>query len=550
MMRILELKNVRFIMALLAVSLMVSCGDDDEETTPEEPDPVAAFSFVATELEVVFTNNSQNATTYEWDFGDGSGTSSVENPTYTYSAAGNYTVSLTASNDSGERSDFTANVSVASTDEKLVLLRGTESKTWKLLRDSERAAMLLAADASLSQIFWPGASNNGARPCVFDDSFTFTESGDYVIEDAGTFWAEFGVFNNVADCDANTTPESCFEATSANMVNECGDDVSAWLGSTHSYSFDTDQNKITLNGMGSWIGIPKLTTTGETIVPVSETTFDAILVDGGASGVDSMFVSFNYSGAYWAFTYVSYENPTDEPALVSVNANFSASTNGLQVTFENTSSGASTFAWDFGDGATSTEENPVHTYAAEGTYSVTLTASDAGGSSQSITKDVTVSSTTLTDPAPTPTEPAANVISVYSDAYTNIDGVNINPNWGQATVTTEQEVATGDMVVKMEGLNYQGIDFAANIQDVSGKTTVHVDIWTASSETFNFFLISDGAQETPYSITSTGGQWDSYDIPLSEYSDVVDLTKIIQFKFDDGGSGASPTIYYDNIYFY
>lgn len=63
---------------------------------------------------------------------------------------------------------------------------------------------------------------------------------------------------------------------------------------------------------------------------------------------------------------------------------------GLTVTFNNTSTNDPTsFSWNFGDGTTvSTEKNPVHTYAAAGTYTVVLTATNSNGSStqsQSIT---------------------------------------------------------------------------------------------------------------------------------------------------------------------
>ena len=58
---------------------------------------------------------------------------------------------------------------------------------------------------------------------------------------------------------------------------------------------------------------------------------------------------------------------------------FSYSDNGLVVTFENLSKNATTYLWDFGDGETSSEANPVHTYADYGDYTVTLTAKNGAG---------------------------------------------------------------------------------------------------------------------------------------------------------------------------
>ncbi len=314
-MRVIDILKLCMFISLFG--LVWSCGDDDEGGSGPmtgSDAPVAAFSFEANELAVQFTNNSQNATSFAWDFGDGTGTSTEESPSYTYASAGNYTVTLVASNADGDENSFDATLSVASANEKLELLVGSGSRTWKLVR--EGTALLLASDPEFTNIWWPGTSNNGERPCLYDDSFTFSEDGTFSFDDGGTFWAEFGVFNGVDGCDQNTTGEGCFEAVAANMVNECGDDVSAWLSNaSHGYTFDVDNNRITLSGNGAWIGIPKLGTTGETIVPLDEVSFDAIMVEGGA--VDTMFASFNYPGvAFWPMTYVSYENPADEPALV------------------------------------------------------------------------------------------------------------------------------------------------------------------------------------------------------------------------------------------
>lgn len=49
----------------------------------------------------------------------------------------------------------------------------------------------------------------------------------------------------------------------------------------------------------------------------------------------------------------------------------------------NESVDASSYSWDFGDGATSTDESPTHTYSMEGTYTITLTATGPGGSASS-----------------------------------------------------------------------------------------------------------------------------------------------------------------------
>ncbi len=94
------------------IAFLASCGGDDPL-----PAPVIDFE-VTTELEVLeignpieFTNNTLNASSYSWDFGDG-GTSTDVNPEYTYEEAGNYTVVLTAFTDDDQSDSLSLDISV------------------------------------------------------------------------------------------------------------------------------------------------------------------------------------------------------------------------------------------------------------------------------------------------------------------------------------------------------------------------------------------------------------------------------------------------------
>lgn len=144
--------------------------------------------------------------------------------------------------------------------------------------------------------------------------------------------------------------------------------------------------------------------------------------------------------------------------------------------------------------------------------------------------------------APTPTRLAANVISIFSDAYTNVPGTDFNPNWGQTTVTTQTPIA-GNNTLSYAGLNYQGLQFGSN-QNVTTMGFLHVDYYTVNSNSLKVYLISPGPVETPYTLPTPTTGWNSVDIPLSAFSPVA-LNNLIQMKWDGNGD-----IYVDNIYFY
>ncbi len=144
--------------------------------------------------------------------------------------------------------------------------------------------------------------------------------------------------------------------------------------------------------------------------------------------------------------------------------------------------------------------------------------------------------------APTPILEPENVISIFSEAYTNIPGTNFNPDWQQLTTTSILEIA-GDSTLKYENLNYQGTEFGESV-DASEMEWFHLDYWTEDSSELLIYLISPGPQETPYEISIKNGSWQSVDIPLSEYSEIVDLSEVFQIKIEGNG-----TVFFDNLYF-
>ncbi|MXS71295.1 glycosyl hydrolase family 16 [Flavobacteriaceae bacterium W22] len=150
--------------------------------------------------------------------------------------------------------------------------------------------------------------------------------------------------------------------------------------------------------------------------------------------------------------------------------------------------------------------------------------------------------------APAPSHPASGVLSVFSDAYTNVAGTDFNPNWGQNTVVSQLLIA-GNNTLKYAGLNYQGTQFASPL-NVSSYGFVHLDYYSANSTSLKFYLISPGPVEKVYTLsvpsgigTNTNG-WKSISIPLSAFSG-VNLSNIIQFKVDGNGD-----VFFDNMYFH
>ncbi len=93
-----------------------------------------------------------------------------------------------------------------------------------------------------------------------------------------------------------------------------------------------------------------------------------------------------------AVVFTGCKKDTPAPPTITGDALFSFVADGLTVTFTNESDVTPpvTYLWDFGDTETSTEKDPVHTYAAKGEYTVKLTVTDQNGGKHDVSTKITV----------------------------------------------------------------------------------------------------------------------------------------------------------------
>lgn len=198
-------------------------------------------------------------------------------------------------------------------------------------------------------------------------------------------------------------------------------------------------------------------------------------------------------------------------------------------------------------------ESVSYVYQEAGVYKIRVVSKSAAIKTTEYTEDFTV--TLVSKPsASAPIQPnrqAGDVISIYSSKYTNIAGTNFNPNWGQSGTYAEFDL-NGDKMLNYIKLSYQGIDIGSSV-DASAMETLHIDIWSADNMSIDIYPLPNGvkpADERFVRKALVPNQWNSFDIPLSDFtSQGLPLNDLKQFKFVGSPSGAG-TVFIDNIYFY
>ena len=166
---------------------------------------------------------------------------------------------------------------------------------------------------------------------------------------------------------------------------------------------------------------------------------------------------------------------------------------------------------------------------------------------------------TPTNSPTAPTRAAADVISIYSDAYTDI-ATNYNPSWNQAgSVIEDFDPGDGSKILAYTNFDYQGTILTPT--DVSSMENLHIDIWVeANVRTVKISPILSAGSPTEFLVTVpvTAGAWNSVDIPLTSFTGLDFSNTVKELKFDgqfktDGATADKvirSAIFLDNIYFY
>ncbi len=118
----------------------------------------------------------------------------------------------------------------------------------------------------------------------------------------------------------------------------------------------------------------------------------------GQTGIYTVtLTAYGSGGSPDTLTRTNYITVTAAPVVANFSAAPLSGSFPLTVTFTNASSGATDYIWQFGDGATSTETNPIHTYTQNGVYTVVLTATNNVGVSDTYVEPDYI---TVTSPPP------------------------------------------------------------------------------------------------------------------------------------------------------
>ncbi len=256
--------------------------------------PPAEASFLIQPLtqpnHYLLTNTTPDVFEYLWDLGNGTRMSGAEVEAF-YPLKGTYTITLTVFGKGGHAtSSQTLEVPEdapfdCESDALYKYLTDCGQRTWKL-KPVEGSLWVGPADGSTTWWAIP-QSDVDSRPCQFNDEWTFTKDGQMIYDAKGDVFAEpYMGFN--------------FECIDEAMLPA---DKAPWGSGTHTFEL-LPGNKLKVNGLGAYLGLPKAANGAEVTDPQTSVTYDIIRWDSNPDGKE-MELEINFGAGIWRFIYIS-----------------------------------------------------------------------------------------------------------------------------------------------------------------------------------------------------------------------------------------------------
>ena len=385
------------------------CTNTENVSVVVNPVPTAAFT--ANPLtscmipdSVTFSNTSIAGSTYIWSFGDGN-TSTLTNPTNLYLNGGAYSVKLVATNACGTDSVTLANyinvnppaaptatspVTINCGDSTILTATGADTLKWY---NQLVGGTLLGVGAN----YQTPPLNAGTTYYVESDVVGATDYCPPTDSTIGTGGYYSNATNRYLIFNVNnpTTLMSVqvYAQGTANRTITLWNSAQAVLDSV-TLNIPNGPSRINLNfpltiGTAYELGITGTANLWRSTAGLAYPYNDPggyVTITGYNGGTNRYY--YFYDWELGTPSCVSARTPVSV-IIAGITPSFTYVQNGNTFTFTNTSTGATTYLWNFGDGNTSTQTNPVYTYASNGTYTVTLYAYN-GACSDSTSQTITV----------------------------------------------------------------------------------------------------------------------------------------------------------------
>jgi len=311
--------------------------------------------------------------TYFWDFGDGT-TSTDMNPMHIYTVIGTYTVTLTVTDDQGATDTATTTIEVTNTPPDADFTYNQPSP--------EFCEPVYFYDASYD----PDWCDSWTYYWDFGDGESSTDMDPvHTYDTSGTYTVTLTVTDGYGDSDSisyditviNNPPYADFEVSS-DYLSHCNQPVyfydystdPDWCDTlTYHWDFDDGGTSTEKNPSHTY------TSTGTYNVELQVTD------EAGAVSYFDMNIEIYNEAPYADFSVPDFLDWCFQPFVFD------------DYSYDDDFCDTLTYYWEFGDGDTSTDEEPTHSYSAPGPYTVTLTVTDDGGESDSYSHGVTVYNT-------------------------------------------------------------------------------------------------------------------------------------------------------------